>query len=412
MRIAFVTSEYVSEDTYAGGLANYLHRVGLALKSAGHEPQIIVTSTKNESIQHEGIIVHRVAESTEPMVRGLTLALGGLNRLLAGRYWMTKLLLSRSLVLNQRLRKLHKQNAFSLIQYPQLNALSLFRPAAVPCVIRLSSYSPLWREKGEYPDNFMTTQMEFWERQGMKRADAIFGPCRIIADRVGHDLGRKVQVIETPYIPEQIHYDSEPYQDLLAGKNYLLFCGRFSPAKGMEVLAEAVPTILQKYPELVLVFVGREMNFEDGKSRMQRVWQRAGSLRGRVLFLGTMRHAQLYPILQNASAVLLPSLIENFPNICLEAMAHQRIVIGTYHTSFEQILEDGISGFLCEPGDAASLCQTIDKVLSLDGSQRMAIGARAALRLNHFAPEKMIPKLLSLYDNVVESHGRTGRHSR
>jgi glycogen(starch) synthase len=413
MRIAFVSSEYVSEDSYAGGLANYLHRIGLALKSAGHEPHIIVTSANNETIQHDGITVHRVAQSPHLMVRGLTLALGISNRILAGRFWMTKLLLSQSLALNKRLVELHKQNPFSLVQYPHLSAVGLFRPAAVPCVLRLSSYTPLWREKGEYGnDGFMTAQLEFWERLAMKRADALFGPCQIVADRVSHDLMRPVQVIETPYFPESIQYDTKPYQELLAGRDYLLFCGRFSPAKGLEILAEAIPAILQKHQKLIFIFIGREQNVADGKTMMQRVWQRAGSMRGRILFLGSMRHDQLYPILQNATAVLLPSLIENFPNMCLEAMAHQRIVVGTFRTSFEQILDDGISGFLCEPGDPASLCQTVEKVLSLDLSQRTAIGARAALKLHDFAPEKTVTKLLSLYDNIIETHAQKRRHFR
>jgi glycosyltransferase involved in cell wall biosynthesis len=413
MRIAFLTSEYVSENTYAGGLANYLHRTSLALMSAGHEPHIVVTSESNGTIQHDGIAVHRVAQSPHLMIRGLSLALGCLNRLLAGRFWMTKLLLSQSLVLNRRLKELHRQNPFSLVQYPHLNAIGFFRPAAIPCVTRLSSYTPLWKEKGEYPDDaFMTAQLEFWERLAMEKTDALFGPCKIIADRVSHDLSRPVSVIETPYFPEQIKYDSKPYQDLLAGRDYLLFCGRLSPAKGTRVLAEAIPTILERHPQLTFVFVGREQSAAPEKSVMQLVWQRAGSRRGRILFLGSMRHDQLYPILQNAVAVLLPSLIENFPNICLEAMAHQRIVIGTYHTSFEQILDDGISGFLCEPGDPADLSRVVDQVLSLDISQRMAIGARAALRLNDFAPEKTVTKLLSLYNDVINTHAQRRRHYR
>jgi len=125
-----------------------------------------------------------------------------------------------------------------------------------------------------------------------------------------------------------------------------------------------------------------------------------------------MRHDQLFPILQNALAVLMPSLIENFPNICLEAMAHHRVVVGTYHTSFEQILEDGVSGFLCEPGDPVGLCKTVEKVLSFDSSQREAIGTRAARRLQDFAPEKILTKLVSLYENVIRSHAPEHRHSR
>ena len=42
MRIAFVTTEYITEsDSFDGGLSNYLHKVSLNLVAAGHEPVII-----------------------------------------------------------------------------------------------------------------------------------------------------------------------------------------------------------------------------------------------------------------------------------------------------------------------------------------------------------------------------------
>src|SRR5581483_2960293 len=65
---------------------------------------------------------------------------------------------------------------------------------------------------------------------------------------------------------------------------------------------------------------------------------------------GLVRHARL---------VVLPSLYENMSNAALEAMALERPVVGTRGTAFEELIEDGVSGFLAPPGDAAALSDCI-----------------------------------------------------
>jgi hypothetical protein len=51
MRIAFLTSEFISEkESFDGGLSNYLYKVALELLKNGHNPIIVVVSKKNELI--------------------------------------------------------------------------------------------------------------------------------------------------------------------------------------------------------------------------------------------------------------------------------------------------------------------------------------------------------------------------
>src|ERR1051326_7456438 len=49
-----------------------------------------------------------------------------------------------------------------------------------------------------------------------------------------------------------------------------------------------------------------------------------------------------------SASVVLPSLIDNLPNSCLEAMGLGRVVIGTKGTSFEELITDEANGFLIE----------------------------------------------------------------
>ena len=61
MRIAFITPEYPTEETYSGGLANYLGRMTTALADQGHDVHLFTKSFEaNEQFEYRGVTVHRV----------------------------------------------------------------------------------------------------------------------------------------------------------------------------------------------------------------------------------------------------------------------------------------------------------------------------------------------------------------
>ena len=60
MRIAFVTTEYITEPLFAGGLANYTYRVARALRELGHDVEVFVPGKPEASFEHNGVAVHRL----------------------------------------------------------------------------------------------------------------------------------------------------------------------------------------------------------------------------------------------------------------------------------------------------------------------------------------------------------------
>lgn len=396
MRIAFVTPEYVTEQNFSGGLANYLHRVSLSLLALGHEPVVIVPSGRNESFLQGRIEVHRV--KVEPGV--LSRAVG---RLTSYRYTASLGFLRTSYVLNRKVKELHRACPISLIQYPHLGGIGTFRPRGIPSVVRLSSYTPLWRMHGEY-DHMLPSvlrQQERWEECGLKRADGVFGPCREVAAVVARDLGRPVEVIETPFLMDTREWDETVYNERLRGKRYLLYVGRFSIAKGLVTIAESIRELLLRHPGIHFAFLGREQGGYQGAPMMETILERAGECRDRVLNLGSFGHDRLYPIMRKCVAVVMPSLIENFPNVCLEAMALGQVVIGTRRSGFEQLIADGESGILCEPGSPAGLLEAMERAILLPEQERIAMGTRAQRRIDELRPEKAVARLLSYYQEVI-----------
>ena len=61
LRIAFATPEYITENHFDGGLANYLSRVSRILANLGHDVHVVTLSPIDEAeFEHEGVMVHRV----------------------------------------------------------------------------------------------------------------------------------------------------------------------------------------------------------------------------------------------------------------------------------------------------------------------------------------------------------------
>lgn len=400
MRIALVTPEYVSESNREGGLANYIHRLSLSLAQMGHEPIVIVGSDRDEVEHLAGHEVHHVRFGlNRPLKMASAATLFQLRRLIY--------MIWRSWQLRQILVKIHQENPIDIVQYSQLGAVGLLPVKKIPSVTRLSSFIPLWREKGEYDHDSV---IQVWlqhllEWAALKQSQRVFGPARYIADQVADSLNKPVEVIETPFVMDTVDWDCSILYRRLSPKNYLLFFGRLNITKGILTIAGTLQGLFSKYPDIHFVFIGNQTNY-GGRPIMDWVYQRSGQFASRVHYFPALNHRQLYPIVAKARAVVLPSLIDNFPNTCLEAMAHRQIVIGTYGTSFEQIIDDDKSGILCVPDNADALYVAIERALQLSPTKRAEMGRAARERIVRLEPQYIVPKLISFYEETIYEHNQ------
>jgi len=394
MRIAFVTPEYITEKNWDGGLANHLGRVCPALAEMGHEVVVVVASHLEGKIIQDGVEVCRV--------RGSATALSWMNRSTLWKLQDANRWIFQSWAFNRAVARFHRDRPFDLVQYASYTATGLFRLKSVPSVVRVSSYEPLLQKAYEVPATPDNRLRGWLDKVAIRRVDGIFGPSRLIAEVVEKETGRPVEVIEPPFTLDRREWDEQPYRDQLEGKKYLLFFGTLGVLKGVCTIAEVLQSLLEANPELNLVLIGKNTNYQ-GRPIIDYVWEKAGSFRGRVLYLGKMKHCQLHPIISHATAVVLPSRIDNLPNTCLEAMALKRIVIGSRGASFEQLIEDGKNGFLCPPDSPEELLAMIKKALELSASERRDMGDKAAKRVEKLRPETAISYLVDYYRDVIAS---------
>ena len=400
MRIALITIEYITEPSFAGGLANYTYRLACGLRNLGHEAEVFVCGEFEESFTHDGIIVHRLQIRLFKYLRSLQ----RLNWRLRHDYDIY--LIEHMLALRSGLKRRHRERPFDIVHYTHLLGCGALR-TCLPSVVRLSSYKDLRVPFGGHT----TFLLSFLDDVGLKRADAVFAPSEYVAGYVRSKLNIPVAVIRSPFIMPQEDEDASIWeQHLRARKRYGLYFGSLVEYKGVFVLSQALKTVLEEDKDMHFVFVGRELwSKREGKGASTFILGELAAFKDRVIRFDSLHHAQLFPIIRHADFVTLPSLDDNFPNTCLEAMALEKVVIGTRGRSFDEIFEDGKSGILCEPDDVASLVDAIRRAAAMSPDERQRMGRFARERIDQLVPEKTVAEHVLFYQETINRKRRPCR---
>jgi glycosyltransferase involved in cell wall biosynthesis len=398
LRIAFATVEYVTENYFDGGIANYLHRVARALADLGHDVHVITRSEIDESsFNHEGVMVHRVVVGKW---------WHQLSRVTRYRLATSIYLLGFSATVYQKLKHLSAEKPFQLLQFPNCPYCGLVSILLlnVPHVLRASSYQTGWNDlRIERKVDFKT--VELLEKLQARLSAHIFAPSNTLRDTLRVEAGlERVRVIRTPIYHETDEWDYSAYDRYFKGRKYLLFFGRFELRKGFQVLCQALETALAQNDEIVVALVGRDMKSAVAPSMAEYARSLLSRYADRVVIVDKLPHPQLYPLIDRAHLVVLPSLMDNLPNACLEAMILGKPVIGTRGASFEEMITDGENGFLVAPNEPGQLAEKISD--AWNDPRLEEIGKAAGLRAQDFAPEQTVQELLSYYREILNGNAK------
>src|SRR5918912_59845 len=184
----------------------------------------------------------------------------------------------------------------------------------------------------------------------VRRAEVVIGVSESLAQAARRCGARDVRTIPNGVdVPARTGDEAEPAE--------VLYVGRLSPEKGIEELVAATEG-------MKLVVAGD------------------GPLRHLVPdALGFVPHEELGRLYERAAVVVLPSYREGLPLSVLEAMAHGRPVVASAVGGIPELVEDGVTGFLVEPGDIAGLRAALERLLA-DPVLRRRMGRAARKRVS------------------------------
>lgn len=190
---------------------------------------------------------------------------------------------------------------------------------------------------------------------------------------------------------------NQEYKAFYEHENYILYFGRYAREKG-------VLTILKAYSKLKcsekLVLVGKGSEEEKIHD-----FVKDNKLENRVQVNGAIFGKEMDKIIEKAKVVLVPSeWYENGAFVALQALAKGKIVVASNIAGLSEIIQDGVTGFLAEPGNPDSFATAIQKVLELSAdeyktmSENIVVYAKQRCDVNNY-----IKKLTNIYSSLIQN---------
>jgi len=159
----------------------------------------------------------------------------------------------------------------------------------------------------------------------------------------------------------------------------ILFVGRLESRKGIDILLEAAPGILKKYPNAVLDIVGDDTILRpDGTTyKSEFLKQRISpEISDRIRFHGRVEEEALRSFYHNCDVFVGPSRYESFGLVFLEALVFGKPVIASNAGGAPEVVTHMKTGLIVSPGDTEELSGALDTLLS-NGALRSRMGKAA-----------------------------------
>jgi phosphatidylinositol alpha-mannosyltransferase len=182
------------------------------------------------------------------------------------------------------------------------------------------------------------------------------------------------------------------------------FLGRLDePRKGLELLAQAVPAILARFPGARILVAGRG---DQGKAdAIETLGAQASALE----FLGGVSDDEKAALLSSADVYVAPQTGgESFGIVLVEAMSAGSCVVASDLGAFRRVLDDGRAGVLFAVGDPAALGRAVVGVLE-DAGRRSALVAHAHEWVRQYDWATVTGQVLAVYDMVLAAEAAAGR---
>jgi glycosyltransferase involved in cell wall biosynthesis len=396
LNIVLVSREY--GPITGGGIGTYVHNVTTLLLDRGHAVTLVTDCVDSAGCNLLAKGLHVVP--TLPLEPEMECAFACFLHEYSYRVYKT-------------LQRLCAQSPVDLVEFPEYNGegfvsiqakrtLGLFE--SVRLLVKLHTPTAMLEILGDF--NHPTSEKEMikaMEAYSLRNADGVCSPTESLAKWSEQHFGiARPSVVENPFaLPTKFGENRE--RD--PGK--VLFAGTLQPRKGVDNFVRASLLVLEKVPTAQIHLAGRDTNTGPFERSYQRTLQRLipDHLAGNFVWHGSLKKEQLDGLYATAGVVVFPSRWENFPNVCLESMIAGTPTIGSRSGGMAEIIVDGASGLLVDPGDPRDIAEKILKVIEDPGlAARLSQAGKSRVQ-ELIDPKFLVKKIEYFYREQGPSNG-------
>jgi glycogen(starch) synthase len=400
VKIALLSFEYPPETGF-GGIGTYTWHHARALVKLGHDVHVLTgarETTKLRPVEQDGVRVYRFWAGG-PVMR----VFGRLGRF---RLWWTRQRLQNAWSMYQGVSALHREHRYDVIEMPECGAEGALvtRLVKAPTVVRLHSPSRLIMPYYDVrrADIVLCSAIE---QRALKGATALTACSRFVADEVTTELrvNRHISMIPNGLDVEWFDAATEPVDvhrkyGLPRRQLLIVFTGRMERRKGIHLCPEIASSILERF-DVTFVLAGEDLFGYVANTLLPTLASRR--LKGSIHWLGALPLPDVRQLVGAADVFLLPSLWENCPYSCLEAMAAGRAIVCADQGGMPELIQNGVNGLLAATGDAPSFVRQIEQLIG-DAALRKQLGSNARETITRGHVDTQVARqTLDVYEDLV-----------
>jgi len=179
----------------------------------------------------------------------------------------------------------------------------------------------------------------------------------------------------------------------------ILYVGRFAESKGVEYLVKSLSLLKDKKIKLILVGGKKEdNNYYYIKKLIKDLL-----LEKKIELVLPISYTELPKFYQSADIFVLPSVVDGFAKVALEAMASKLPVILTSGAGISEIITNGVNGLIVEPENEVELVKKIE-LLKEDKSLRIKLARNGFETAKRFDWQKIANQYSNTFEKLINEN--------
>lgn len=408
MRICLISREF-PPDTGWGGVGAYTYQSALGLKKSGHDVTVICLA-KSDSLEQndfkqiiEGIDVHRVLWNEK---------LDELNLFLVANP-TSHYVLKSQMALWKKFIELHEQNPFEVVETPEHLATAIYHSLTAIVPILITLHTPHFKFVAE---NFHSVAPSFdnnliclMEKLSILSADVVASPSKDLAEFVSANIGLPLDEIEIVRNPVNTStFNPEGKKALESNdKVKVLFVGRLEPRKGVDTLVKAIPVVVENSKNVEFILVGADTKTAEGNGSMREMLEAELKNNYCLDFVRFIPHVDLIDMpsyYRSADICVIPSVYDNAPYTCIEALASGKPVIVSMAGGTKEYVEENITGLKVPSKDPQALAMAITELVSSQSKRESFSKAARLYAEKNLSLDIFVKQKVDLYQRAIKHH--------
>ena len=382
MNIGFLTPEYPHPKvSHAAGIGTSIKNLAMALVDKGVKVYIFVYHQKvNEVFTDQGATIHLIAKKD--------------YQFLTWYYYR--------LQLQNYINQVIKNEKIDIVEAPDWTGITSFMRFKAPLIIRFHGSDAYFCKLEKRKQKFKNY---VFEKLALKNAKAFIAPTTFAGKETRKIFSLNKNKIKTIHYGLQLENFENKTPEIYS-KNVILYIGTIIRKKGVFELAEIFNKVVNKIPDAQLIVIGNDSSdIKTGEKSTYKLVEKIFSERAKkqVIYLGKVPYSKVKEYIKNAHVCVFPSFAETLGMVTIEAMALQKPVVNTSIGWSQEIIDDGINGYLVHPKNNDLYAKRILELLNNKNlCLQLAKAARQKVEVR-FDIEKNAALNIAYYKSVLES---------